>query len=104
MLGGPTALLGGRDLTTHAIDRVFEVIPTAGGRGVPCGLKGVVVVELALGLARHVAQDAHVAVGHALPPPRSGTGIDTATACSGDGGTSSSLKTLNPSVPSRLDA
>jgi hypothetical protein len=51
-------LLGGRDARTCARCRAYEVVPSACGRGVPCGLDGVVVLEFALGLARDVVKDA----------------------------------------------
>jgi hypothetical protein len=96
--------LGVRDLGTSARCRAHQVFPSACGRDV-CGVLGdVVVLELLLGLARHLAEDAHVQVTHGRRRSGSGTGIDTATACGGEWGTSSSLKILNPTVPRRLDA
>src|SRR5581483_421791 len=49
-------------------------------------------------------RDAYVAVAHGRVRSGPGTGIDTATASGSDGGTSSSPKSLKPTVARRLDA
>lgn len=97
-------LLGVRDLPSRALCRAYEVVPSAGKGGVLCVVEGVVVVEFALGLACHLAEDAYVRVAHGRGPLRSGTRIDTATACGSGWGMSSSVKTLNPTVSCRLEA
>ncbi len=97
-------LLGVRDPGTSALRRAREVLPSAGGGDVPGWLGGVVAAELSLALARHLVEDAHVQVGHGRARSGSGTGIDTATASGSEGGTSSSPKSLRPTVARRLDA
>ena len=73
-------LLGVSDPGTGARGRAGEVVSSAGGRGVPGVVDCVVPFELALALARDVAEDAHVVVAHGRARSGSGTGTDTATA------------------------
>jgi hypothetical protein len=78
-------LLGVRDARTRALCRACEVVPSACGRGVPCGLDGGVVLEFALGLARHLAKGCYVAVAQGRVGSGSGTWIDSATTSGSEG-------------------
>ena len=63
----------------------------------------VVFVELALAPVCHQAEDAYVLVGHDRGLSGSGIGSTLATASGSERGTSSTVKTRKPTVPSRLD-
>ena len=64
-------------------------------------LNSVVVAESALHLVRHRA-NADVRIGHERAPPRSGTGIETATAWGSERGLSAGSNRRKPTVRSRL--
>ena len=97
-------LLSVRDLPSRALCRAYEVLPAVGGCHVPGVVESVMVVELGLGLARDLAEDAYVRVAHGRAPPRSEIGIATATARGSEWGMSPSSTSLNPSVPRRAKA
>ena len=95
-------LLGIRDPRTGARGPAREVFPPAGGRGVPDVVGCVVPFERALALARHLAEDAHVAVAHGRARSGSGTGTDTATAWGSSCGRSSGPNRSKPKLLSEL--
>lgn len=64
------ATLGVRDPRESALYRADEIVASAYRPAVPGVVEGVVVVELALRFACHVAEDVHVAVAHGRAPPR----------------------------------
>lgn len=62
-----------------------EVLPSAVGCRVPAWVRGVVLIELALPVARHLAENPDMrVVAHDRVPAHSGTGSE-ATAASGSG-------------------
>lgn len=97
-----TALLSVGDLPTRALDRVVEAFPSVGGRGVLGVVDGVVLFELALGLARHLAKDAHVGVAHDRARSGSGIGMATETAWGSSCGRSSGPSRRKPKLLSGL--
>ena len=90
---------GRLDVRAGPPDRLFELLPAAGGRGIAGVVGGVVIVELAFSLPGEQPKDAQVYVGHDRVPAGS-TGIETATASGSSWGGSSETMSLNPTTPS----
>jgi hypothetical protein len=92
---------GSRDLRAGPRRDSREVLPSAGGRRVLDVVDGVVVGEVALSLAPHLAKNPYVRIAHVRAPPGLGTSNETATAWGSSCGRSSGPTRWKPNVRSR---